>query len=228
MLVPADPLDPFEGNLESFQIPRLRTMARRAVPPFIEGTLLPLGLFYLAMWALGIWGAIVISLTWSWGIVAVRLMTGRRVPGLVLIGAVALTARSLISYLAASEFMYFLQPTLATVLLAAAFLLSVPSGRPLAARLANDFLPMPGWFASHPAIRRFFIRITILWGGIQLANAGLALWLLVSQPIPVYLVTKTAATTVLMVAAVVGSTIWFRRLVDRHGLSGLAPAGDTL
>ena len=62
------------------------------------------------------------------------------------------------------------------MLLAAAFLVSAPSGRPLAARLASDFLPMPGWFASQPVIRRYFIRITILWGGIQLANAGIGLW----------------------------------------------------
>lgn len=203
-------------------------MARRAVPHLIEGTLLPLGLFYLTMWILGIWGAIAVSLTWSWGIVGLRLITHRRVPGLVLLGAVALTARSLVSYLAASEFIYFLQPTIATVLLATAFLLSAPSGRPLAERLAHDFLPMPGWFASHPLIRRFFIRITVLWGAIQLANAGISLWLLMSQPVPVYLVTKTVATTLIMGAAVCGSTLWFRRLVDRHGLSVLAATGDSL
>ncbi|MGA7271592.1 MAG: VC0807 family protein [Acidimicrobiia bacterium] len=203
-------------------------MARRAVPHLVEGTLLPLGLFYLTMWLLGIWGAIAVSLTWSWGIIALRLLTRRRVPGLVLVGALGLTARSLVSYLAASEFIYFLQPTLATVLLAAAFLVSAPAGRPLAARLAHDFLPMPGWFASQPVIRRFFIRITVLWGGIQLANAGLSLWLLISQPVSIYLVTKTVATAVIMGLAVCGSTVWFRRLVDRHGLSSLPAAGDSL
>lgn len=203
-------------------------MARRAAPHLIEGTLLPLGLFYLTMWLLGIWGAIAVSLTWSWGIVAIRLATHRRVPGLVLVGALALSARSLVSYLAASEFIYFLQPTLATVVLAAAFLFSAPSGRPLAERLAHDFLPMPGWFASHPVIRRFFIRITVLWGAVQLASAGLSLWLLVSQPVPVYLITKTAASTVIMGAAVWVCTLWFRRLVERHGLSVLPVTGDSL
>ena len=205
-------------EIDRFHMPRLGAMARTALPNVIEGTLLPLGLFYGAMWAIGLWGAIAISLAWSWGAVAVRIARGRRVPGLLLIGAIALTARSLVSFLADSVFLYFLQPTLGTVLLAAAFLLSAPAGRPLAEKLAHDFLPMPEWFASHPAIRRFFVRITVLWGAVQLANAGVALWLLLSQPIPVYLAAKTGATTLIMGVAIAGSTIWFRRLVARHGL----------
>ena len=208
--------------LEQFHIPRLRTLARNAMPHIVEGTLLPLAIFYLAMWALGIWGAIGLSLAWSWGAVALRLVTGRRVPGLLLLGAVALTARSLVSVVSGSVFVYFLQPTLGAVLLAAAFLVSAPTGKPLAARLAGDFLPMPEWFSSHPAIRRFFLRLTVLWGAIQLANAAVALSLLITQPIGVYLAAKTAATGLIMAVAVGGSTFWFRRLVARHGL--LSPA----
>jgi hypothetical protein len=205
-------------EIDRFHMPRLGAMARTALPNVIEGTLAPLGLFYAAMWAIGLWGAIAISLAWSWGAVAIRIARGRRVPGLLLIGALALTARSVVSFLADSVFLYFLQPTLGTVLLAAAFLLSAPAGRPLAETLAHDFLPMPEWFSSHPAIRRFFVRITVLWGAVQLANAGVALWLLLSQPIPVYLAAKTGATTLIMGVAIAGSTIWFRRLVARHGL----------
>jgi hypothetical protein len=185
----------------------------------VQGTLLPLALFYLAMWAVGIWGAIALSLSWSWGAVVIRLVKRQRVPGLLLLGALALTARSLLSYLADSVFLYFLQPTLGTVVLAGAFLLSVPAGRPLAERLAGDFLPMPDWFSSHPAIRRFFLRISVLWGGTQLANAAVGLWLLLSQPIPVYLATKTAITAVVVGVAMAASILWFRRIVNRHGLA---------
>lgn len=203
-------------------------MARRAVPNLIEGTLLPLGLFYVTMSLIGIWWAIGLSLAWSWGAVGFRVATGRRVPGLLLVGALALTARSLVSVFAQSVFVYFLQPTLGTVLLGAAFLVSAPSGRPLAARLASDFLPMPHWFRQHPAVHQFFVRITVLWGGIQLANAGLALWLLVSQPIPVYLLAKTASTMVIMGAAIAGSTWWFHRLVSNHGLAVLKVTPDAI
>lgn len=214
--------------MESFHIPNLRTMARNAVPHLIEGTLVPLGLFYVAMWLIGIWGAIALSLAWSWGAIAFRIATRRRVPGLLIMGALGLTARSLLSYFSGSVFLYFLQPTLGTVVVAAAFLLSAPAGRPMAALLAHDFLPMPKWFAAQPAIHRFFLRITLLWGGIQLANAGIALWLLLSQTVTVYLAAKTAASLVIMGAAVAISSLWFRRLVDRHDLSTPAPALDTV
>ena len=205
--------------MDAFHIPRLRTMARTALPHVVEGVALPLALFYGTMWLIGIWGAVAASLTWSWGVVVGRLARGRRVPGLLLVGALGLTARSLISFLTDSVFLYFLQPTMGTVLLAGAFLASVPAGRPLAAKLATDFLPMPEWFSSHPAIRRFFLRVTLLWGGVQLANAGIALWLLLSQPVAVYLAAKTGATLVVMGLGIAGSTLWFRRLVARHGLA---------
>ena len=54
-------------------MPRIRTMARTAIPSVVQGTLLPLALFYLAMWSIGIWGAIALSLGWSWGAVGIRL-----------------------------------------------------------------------------------------------------------------------------------------------------------
>lgn len=210
--------------MDAFHVPRIRTMLRRAAPRVLEGTLIPLALFYLAMWLTGIWGAIALSLAWSWGAIAVRLLTGRRLPGLLVVGALALTARSLMSFVADSVFLYFLQPTLGTVVLAAAFLLSVPAGSPLAARLTHDFMPMPDAFSAHPAIRRFFVRVSLLWGGIQLANAGLGLWLLVSQPLAVYLVTKTAATSLLMGLTMLGCVVAFRRVLSSHGLG--ASAGD--
>lgn len=214
--------------MDSFHMPRLRTMARRAAPHVLEATIVPLGLFYLALWLVGIWGAIAISLAWSWGAIGIRLATRRRIPGLLVVGALALTARSVMSFVADSIFLYFLQPTLGTVVLAAAFLLSVPAGNPLAARLAGDFMPMPDAFSAHPAIRRFFVRVTVLWGGIQLANAAIGLWLLLSQPIAVYLVTKTAATSLIMGVAIAGCIVWFRRLLSHHGLSSVHRATDSL
>jgi hypothetical protein len=198
-------------------------MVRRALPNVLEGTILPVAVFYSALWALGVWGAVAAGLAWSWGAVAFRLLTHRPVPGLLMIGAAAMTARTLISVASGSVFIYFLQPTIGTVALAVAFLLSVPAGRPLASKLAADFLPMPDWFVGHPAISRFFVRVTLLWGGVQLATAGIALWLLVSQPVTVYLAAKTVATVVVMGAAIAGSVAWFRSVLRHSGLSLASP-----
>ena len=199
-------------------MPNLGALARHALPNVVQGVLLPVGVFYLFLWLTGMWGAIVAGLAWSWLAVGYRVATRQRVPGLLLLGALGLTARTAIALATESVFIYFLQPTLGTIAMAVAFLFSVPAGRPLAARLAGDFFPMPGWLSDHPAIRRSFIRITVLWAGIHLATAGIALWLLVSQPVPIYVAAKTTSTSMLWLAGITGSTLWFLRLIDRHGL----------
>src|SRR5438045_451674 len=53
-----------------FQIPRLRTLASHALPAMIESSFIPLGLFYLAMWAAGLWVALIVArITLLWAFV---------------------------------------------------------------------------------------------------------------------------------------------------------------
>ena len=202
----------------TFQTPSLRLLARNAVAPVMEGVLIPLALFYTFMWIVGIWGAIAIALAWSWGAVVYRMVRGHRVSGLLLLAALGITVRTVLSVSTQSVFFYFLQPTLGTVVVAGAFLVSVPAGRPLAGRLAEDFLPMPEAFRSHPAVRRYFIRITLLWALVQLSNAALGFWLLMSQPVPVFLAAKTAGTLILTAVAIGISAYLFFRSMRFHGL----------
>jgi hypothetical protein len=208
----------------AFHIPRLRTLARHAVPHVVEGTLVPLALFYGALWLLGTWGALAVALGWSYLAILRRVVLRRRIPGLVVLGALTLTVRTIVSIATGSVFLYFLQPTLGTVAMAGAFLLSVPAGRPLAARLAQDFLPMPPSIVRDPTIRRVFARITLLWAFVLLANAAITLSLLLTQPLEAFLLAKTLATVVLTGAAVAVSTSWFRRSMRRRERAAEAAA----
>src|SRR4051812_48593050 len=112
-----NPQDGFPPDMEpiTFQIPSLRALARHALPHLAEATIVPLVLFYLSMWLLGIWGALGVGLLWSYGAILRRVVTGRRVPGILVLGALAMTARTLIAVASGSVFIYFLQPTLGTV-----------------------------------------------------------------------------------------------------------------
>jgi hypothetical protein len=203
---------------ETWEIPRLRAMARHAVPHVIEATLVPLALFYLTLWLVGVWGALLAALAWSYGAVARRLVTRRRVPGILLIGSMALTARTVVAFASGSVYLYFLQPTLGTMAVSAAFLLSVPAGRPLAERLATDFCALPDSLLATPAVRRFFMRISLLWALTNMVNAVVTLWLLVSQDIATYLLAKTVVSWTLTGGAIVVSTVWFKRSMRRHGV----------
>jgi hypothetical protein len=196
---------------QHFEIPRLAELARHAVPHIVEATLVPTALFYGFLWLVGVWGAILAALAWSYVAVFRRLLTGRRIPGLLLLGSVGITARTVLALASGSTFLYFLQPSLMTAIIGGMFLLSVPAGRPLAQRLAHDFVPLPAAFVRRPAIQRVFVRITLLWALINLVNAAGAVGLLVSQPVATYVAAKTAMSWIVTGVGVALSTWWFKR-----------------
>jgi hypothetical protein len=200
------------------ELPRPRAIARHAVPHIVEGTLVPLALFYLTMWIAGFWGAVLSATVWSYGSVLRRVIRRERVPGILVIGAVLVTARTAIALQTGSPFLYFLQPTLGTVLVAGLFLFSVPIGKPLAERLAHDFCPLPESLLARPFMRTFFIRISLLWAAVFLTNAAISVYLLFNQSVGSYLLTKQAASSGVWIAAIVASTWYFVRLMRHHGI----------
>ncbi|HZD74924.1 MAG TPA: VC0807 family protein [Actinomycetota bacterium] len=203
-----------------FPIPRITALARHATPHVLEATLIPLALFYGGLRLLGLWGALLAALIWSYTSLLRRLLTRRRVPGMLVLGIIGLTARTALALATGSAFLYFLQPTLGTGLVASVFIGSVALGRPLAMRLATDFLPLPDALLANRGVRRFFLRISLLWAGVFLANAGISLWLLVSQSLATFLWTRTVTSLVLTAAAVTISTLAFRRcVIAAHPLS---------
>jgi intracellular septation protein A len=200
------------------ELPHPRAIARHALPHIIEGTLIPLGIFYVTMWAAGVWGAALSALVWGYGTVLRRLYRRERVPGILVIGAALVTARTIVALQTGSVFLYFLQPTLGTVLVAGLFLLSVPIGKPLAERLARDFCPLPESLLARPFMRTFFIRISLLWAAVFLTNAAVSFYLLLNQSVGTYVITKQALSSGLWVAAIATSTWYFVRLMRRHGI----------
>jgi intracellular septation protein A len=202
---------------QHFEIPRLRELARHAVPHLLEATFIPLVLFLVLLRVTGVWGAVLVGMVWTYGAVIRRLLTGRRVPGILMLSAVTITARTAVSFATHSVVVYFLQPTLGQVLIACAFLVSVPLGQPLAQRLARDFVPLPAWLLAEDHIGKFFKRVSLLWAFVGLANASIALWLLFSQSIGTFYVARTGASWVLTGSAIGISTWWFHRLMAEHG-----------
>jgi hypothetical protein len=200
------------------EIPDLRTVARHAVPRFVEGTLIPLALFLITLRILGVWGAMTAGLVWVYAAIIVRLLMRRRVPGILLISALTLTARTVIALVSGSVVLYFLQPSLAGMLVAAAFLLSVPIDKPLAGRLANDFCPLPDEMHLNAHVRRFFRQISLLWAFAQTANAAITIWLLFSQSVGTFVVMRSVVSTTVTVTAIAASVLWFKRSMARHGI----------
>ena len=200
------------------ELPRLRTLARHAVPHLVEATLIPLVLFYTAMWLLGVWGALFSALAWSLAAILRRAVTGQRIPGILVLSALGLTVRTSLALASGSVFVYFLQPSLGSLAVGAAFLISVPGERTLAQRLAADFCPIPDHVLANSGIRSIFRRITILWAFVNIVNAALAIWLLLTQPLPTYVAARTVVSLACTGSAIALSTLWFKRSMRHHGL----------
>jgi intracellular septation protein A len=202
-------------------------MARHALPHLIEATFIPLILFYAFLWTAGVWGALIAALVWSYTAIIRRAVTGQRIPGILVLGTLGITARTIAAFASGSTFIYFLQPSLTTVAVAGAFLLSVPAGRPLAERLAHDFVPLDPAIIALPSVRKVFIRITLLWAFVNLANAVVSIALLMSQDVGTFMAAKTLGGFLLVGVAIATSTFWFKQALRNHNISVVATHAPT-
>jgi intracellular septation protein A len=198
--------------------PGLRATIGHAARHVIDGVIVPVALFYGGLRLLGLVGAIIAALAWGYGALIVRLVLTRKVPVVLLVTLVTLTVRSIVGLSTGSAVLYFLQPTLGTLLVALAFLVSVSLRKPLAERVAHEFVPLPQAFATAPWVRRFFVRISLLWAMVFLANFAVSLWLLVTQTLEAFLIVRTSVSLGLTGLAIVASTLLFFSAARWHGL----------
>jgi hypothetical protein len=196
-----------------FEIPRLTHLALHALPRVMEGMIAPVVVFYAGLVLLGLNGALVTAVAWVYGGILVRLVRRRPVPGTLLLAALGVTARAGMAAVTGSAVVYFLQPTLGTLLVAMAFLASVPLRRPLAAKVANDLLPLPAGFLADQRVHRFFLRVSLLWSLVFTINTSLSVWLLFRHSIATYLWIRTPVVALLGATAVIISVWGFKRCV---------------
>lgn len=205
-------------NRVHLTLPDLASVVRSVSIRVIEGVLIPLALFLIGLRVVGVWGAMTIGLVWAYGLIGARLFMRRRIPGILVLGTITLTARTLIALSAHSVTLYFLQPSLGSMLIASVFLVSVLVDRPLAARLAGDFCPLSTELHANEHIRRFFRQISLLWAFAQAANAGVTIWLLFSQSIGTFVVLRSVVSFAVTGSAILASSLWFRASMARHGI----------
>ncbi|GAA4750166.1 hypothetical protein GCM10023350_39170 [Nocardioides endophyticus] len=194
--------------------PRLGAVVRRVAVSLVIACVIPASLFYTCFRVYGVWTAIIVALCWSYGAIAWRALTGRRTSGLLLLTALLITARTIISLAAGSTFLYFIQPIISDAIVGTAFLASLATARPMVARLAGDFYPMDDELHLRPRIRRLFRNLTVLWAALCLIKAGLTLWLLQSTSLETFVLVKSiSALSINMLAAC--ATIGLAVLVAR-------------
>src|SRR5438477_5714311 len=211
-------------------LPDMRTIAGQALPRLAEATLIPLVLFYSLFWAVGIWGALSAALVWSYGCLLHRVISGRRMPGMLALATMALTVRTVIALVSGSLLAYFAAPVLGTVMVAGVFAVSLRFGQPLAERLVRELGILPPELLESPAVQAHLRRVTVMWAVENLINAGLTMLLLLTQSLVAFLAVKTVVGWALSAACIAVCGYDFRRTMRAAARSGVSPvtsAGTT-
>lgn len=202
-------------------------VTRRLVPYLIEATLIPTLLFYAFLITLDLRWGIVAALGWCYAAVGRRLVGRRPVPGLLVLGCLGITVRSVIYLSSGNAFVYFVQPILRTVVTAATFGISVWIGRPLIARFARDFCPLTEDVRVRPAIVQLFRRLTYLWAGVNAAAAAVSLTLLLTMSTAVFVGTATVAAWAITCTGVILTVSDSVRTARAEGLAtAIEPNGS--
>jgi len=212
------------SNVALSKLRVLKMVGRRSLPALIEATLLPSVLFYLFLMTVGSTAAMLAALTWGYGSVLRRLVSGQRVPGVLQLAVAGLTVRTIVG-LSTGTFLYFLQPVATTLALSLVFLGSLWWGQPMIARMASDFCPLDSEISGRPAVVRLFSGLTLMWAGVHLISAGTTFALLVSLPTATFVAIKTVVSLAITISAIVMTVSWALRIAHAENLV-FAPAID--
>jgi hypothetical protein len=217
MLVAADPDEDHRARAPLSKRHVLAVLGRRSLPSLIEATLIPAIIFYVFLTTIGSTAAMLGALAWSYGAVVRHFVRHGRIPAILGLAVFSLTFRTVLGIMSGT-FIYFLQPVLATVTLAAVFLGSLFFERPIIARLAHDFCPLGPDISSRPAIIRLFTGLTILWAGVHLLTAATTFGLLVSVPTTTFVLLKTIAALSVTISAIALTVGWSIRTARAENL----------
>lgn len=201
------------------ELPSPRAMVRHALPGLVESTIGPGVVFYLVLLLAGFHGALLAGLAWAAAAAVRRLARRERLSALLWLSLVLLAVRTAIAFATGSAFFYFVQPTAATAAVALLFLASAAVRRPFIERLAHDFCPLDPEVMGRPFVRRFFLRLSVLWAVVLLVNAGMVLWLLLASSLKAFVLERTLVTWTLTGGGIALSTLWFVRTMAGAGLA---------
>ncbi|MFE3450749.1 VC0807 family protein [Nonomuraea sp. NPDC059194] len=196
-------------------LPRLTAMVRQAVPRLLEAVVAPLAVFYAAFGLLGETGALVAVASWVYLGVAWRLVRRTRVPATMIVAAVAITARTVVALWTGNITFYLIQPEVGTICLSMVFLASVRLNKPMVQKLTLDYIHLPQAVLKHERMRKFFARITLLWGFVLLTNSTVSIWLAIHQTLGTYFLMRTSAVAAISGLAIAFSLWAFKRVLRR-------------
>ncbi len=169
---------PHQPSEVVIELGALRPALLRAARLFLETVLVPTALLFVLLHTVGLVAGLSAVLGWCVLTVGVRWLSGRQLPGTLVLCAGMLCARATVALVLSSALVYLLQPVVGSIVMAALFLGSAAIGRPITMRLARDFVALPAHLFHHHGVRRMFTQVAQLWGIGRVRDAGMSLGVL--------------------------------------------------
>jgi hypothetical protein len=215
------------ASADCLELPRPASLLRTVGWNLAESFGLPTGAYVLAAWLGGRDAGLWAMLAAIWLTACLRKLVTKSVPGLVTISLIVLTVQTLAAIVTGSLWIFLLHFPLANLGLCLLFARTAGGRSPIAARLAAEVIGLRCPPCHQRGMHRFFQGVTVLWASVFLLLAiGLGT-LLATIPVGIY-VPVWAVTTIVLIAAGIGVSVWWLRSVTRQlGISFrfVAPAG---
>jgi hypothetical protein len=174
--------------------PTLAGLARRIGWRGVADAVVPVVLFVGLDAAAGLVAAMAAATAWAVGLAAWRILRGSR-PGIWLWAALGyVLVRGLAGMLTQSKVVFFGPGVAQTGLIGLLFVVSVVARRPAVGYIAPVIYPFEDFVRRHPAYRRAFTHLTLIWAAYLLAHVVLDVWLLKSVSASAYVVVRSAVT----------------------------------
>ncbi len=181
--------------------PPLKAVIARVAASLATAVVTPAVLFAATLVIINVYAAVSVALAWMVAAMCWRRATRRPVSGLLVLTLGIMTIKTVFTLVTGNTFVYFVQPVFADAGVAAIFLGSLWTARPIVARIAPDFYPVDAALAARPRIRRLFRRLTLLWGLVLVVKGSVTLWLLVSLSTVSFVLIKSGAILTLTLLA---------------------------
>jgi hypothetical protein len=203
--------------------PLLRAVVARVAVSLATAVIAPAVLVWSTLVMFNVATAVIAALAWMIGATSWRWATKRPVSVLLLLTLLTMTIRTAFTLATGNTFVYFVQPVFTDFTVAAIFLGSLWTARPVIARLAPDFFPIDDAMAKHPEVRAHFRRLTLMWGLVILVKGVITLWLLESLSTADFVLIKSGAIFSLTLTATAITVVWSVAVARQEGVLHSTP-----
>jgi intracellular septation protein A len=196
--------------------PTLLSVIRRIGWRGFFDAVVPVALFLVLNVAAGIVAAMLAATAWAIAIGVWRMVHERRTGVLIWIGLAYVLARGAAGVLTQSKVVFFGPGVAQTGLIGLVFLVSVILRRPAVGYIAPIIYPFQDYVRRHPAYRRAFSRLTLIWASYLLAKVALDVWLLTSLSASMFVLVRSIVSWPILLGLFVFSLRYPRRVFRRE------------